>query len=124
VTAQAIFLDTLLALTVASTWIGVLGMLRMREPMQALHYLSLPGTLGVIALTSAVFLETGPSPVAWKTLLIAFILLGINSVITHATARAFRTRDLGHWQPRDRDPMEFVPPASLSESPAPEETRP
>jgi len=124
VTVHAIFLDTLLALTVVSTWIGVLGMLRMREPMQALHYLSLPGTLGVIALTSAVFLETGPSPVAWKTLLIAFILLGINSVITHATARAFRTRDLGHWQPHDGDPMEFVPPASLSASPAPEETRP
>ena len=32
----------------------------------------------------------------------------INSVGTHATARAFRARELGHWEPRDGDPIEFV----------------
>ncbi|GAC1358335.1 MAG: hypothetical protein NVSMB3_05340 [Acidobacteriaceae bacterium] len=118
-TLHAVLLDTLLGVTVLSTWIGVAGMLRMREPMQALHYLSLPGTIGVLALAAAVFVESGASSQAWKTLLIAVILLGFNSVVTHATARAFRTRQLGHWQPRDGDPIEFVAPSPTPPS-APE----
>jgi hypothetical protein len=36
------------------------------------------------------------------------MLLAVNSVVTHATARAFRTREIGHWQPRDGDNIEFV----------------
>lgn len=97
----------LLAIVVLAAWIGVLGMLRMREPTQALHYLSLPA-VGAIVLTVAVFVETGPSQASWKTLAICFMLLAVNSVVTHATARAFRGRELGHWQPRDGDPLEFV----------------
>lgn len=98
----------LLALLVGVCWVGVLGMWRMREPMQALHYLSLPASLGGILLAIAVFLEDGSSPVSWKTLFIAAILLVINSVGAHATARAFRARDLGHWEPLNGDPMKFV----------------
>ena len=101
--------DILLGITVLSCWIGVIGMLRMREPMQALHYLGLPASLGVVALTGAVLSETGISSTTLKTALIAVVLLGINSVVAHATARAFRTRELGHWEPRDGDPIEFVP---------------
>ena len=82
-------------------------MVRMREPMQALHYLALPA-IGCVFLTAAVFLRTGPSQAAWKTMLIAVILLCFNSVVGHATARAFRTREIGHWEPLDGDPMEFV----------------
>lgn len=106
--AHGVVVNGLLGAVVILTWVGVIGMWRMRDPMQALHYLSLPGSLGVAALTAAVFVETGMSSEAWKTLLIALVMLGINSVVTHATARAFRTRELGHWQPRDGDPMEFV----------------
>ena len=89
-------------------WLGVLGMWRMKEPMQALHYLSLPATAGAILLTVAVFISQGIVQGFWKVVLIAMILLGTNSVVTHATARAFRSRELGHWQPLDGDPMEIV----------------
>ena len=89
-------------------WLGVLGMWRMREPMQALHYLSLPACGATVLLTVAVFLETGNTQAGWKTLLICAFLVAINSVVTHATARAFRSRELGHWQPRPGDPVEFV----------------
>jgi multisubunit Na+/H+ antiporter MnhG subunit len=106
---HAIAVDTLLACTVLACWLGVLGMWRMRTPTQALHFLAIPGTAGILALTLAVFLEEGLSSAGLKTLLIAFILLAINSVVTHATARAFRTRDLGHWQPQNGDGIEFVP---------------
>jgi monovalent cation/proton antiporter MnhG/PhaG subunit len=98
----------LLAFVVLCCWLGVLGMWRMREPTQALHYLSLPSTVGVVALVAAVGLADGPNQAFWKTLAAACILLATNSVVTHATARAFRARDLGHWEPCDGDPIEFV----------------
>jgi multisubunit Na+/H+ antiporter MnhG subunit len=96
-----------LAVVVLACWFGVIGMLRMKEPTQALHYLSLPA-VGAIALTIAVFLETGPTQAAWKTASIMVMLLAVNSVVTHASARAFRTRELGHWEPLNGDPIEFV----------------
>lgn len=100
----------LLGFVALSCWIGVVGMWRMREPTQALHYLSLPASLGSILLVAAVFLATGSSQAAWKTVFIAGVLIGTNSVVTHATARAFRKRHLGHWQPRREDGVEWVPP--------------
>jgi multisubunit Na+/H+ antiporter MnhG subunit len=100
----------LLAGVVLSCWLGVLGMLRMREPMQALHYLSLPASLGAVLLTAAVFVATGNSSASWKTVFISGVLVCTNSVVTHTTARAFRTRELGHWQPRQGDHIEWVPP--------------
>lgn len=102
--AEAVFL----AVVVLSCWLGAIGMWRMREPMQALHYVSLPSTIGASALAIAVWLADGGNQAFWKTLLIALILLAFNSVVTHATARAFRARDLGHWEPQDGDPIEFV----------------
>ena len=100
--------DVLLGVTVLCCWVGVLGMLRMREPIQAMHYLAIPATVGMAALTAAVLSETGLGSLAVKTALITVVLLGINSVVTHATGRAFRTRELGHWEPRQGDPLEFV----------------
>jgi monovalent cation/proton antiporter MnhG/PhaG subunit len=108
VNAHSIAEAALLAFVVLTCWIGVIGMWRMRQPTQSLHYLSLPATVGAIALVVAVFLAEGPNQAFFKTLLLAFILLAINSVGTHATARSFRARDLGHWEPLDGDPIEFV----------------
>lgn len=98
----------LLGLVVLSCWIGTVGMCRMREPMQSLHYVSLPACLGSVLLAAAVFLRTGNSEASWKTVIICCVLLAINSVVTHATARAFRTRELGHWQPQPEDGVERV----------------
>jgi multisubunit Na+/H+ antiporter MnhG subunit len=68
----------------------------------------LPACGAAIFLTVAVFLKTGNTQAGWKTLLICLVLLGTNSVVTHATARAFRTREFGHWQALPGDPVEFV----------------
>jgi multisubunit Na+/H+ antiporter MnhG subunit len=99
---------SLLGFVVLLCWLGVLGMWRMRQPVQALHYLSMPACGATVALTIAVFLKTGNTQAGWKTLLICFVLLAINSVVTHATARAFRVRELGHWPALPGDPVEFV----------------
>jgi multisubunit Na+/H+ antiporter MnhG subunit len=89
-------------------WLGVLGMWRMKGAHAGLA-LSLAASYcrrdsasdrgaGLARLRTAF----------WKTLLIAAILIATNSVVTHATARAFRARELGHWEPIDDDPMEMV----------------
>ena len=105
---HAFVTDALLAIVVLTCWVGVLGMWRMRQPMQALHYISLPGSLGVIVLSIVVFVEEGNTQASWKTLLVAIVVLAINAVVGHAIGRAFRTRELGHWEPRTGDPIEFV----------------
>ncbi len=94
-----IAVDGLLAVTCASCWIGVLGMVRMRDPYQALHYLGVPAIVGTSALTIAMFVQTGWSQASWKSLLILGILVISNAVGTHAAARAFRAREKGHWEP-------------------------
>lgn len=104
-----------LSFVVIFCWLGVLGMWRMREPIQALHFVSFPATGGVGALTLAVLLWGGMDQAFWKTLLIGFILFSFNSVVAHATARSFRTRELGHWEPREGDPLEFVRDTEKSE---------
>ena len=53
-------------------------MWRMKEPMQALHYLSLPATAGAILLTIAIFVSQGIAQAFWKVALIAGILVASN----------------------------------------------
>ena len=98
----------LLAGVVVFCWLGVIGMRRMKEPMQALHYLSLPATGGSVLLTIAVLISQGVGQTFCKVLLVTGVLFATNSVVTHATARAFRARELGHWEPREGDPAEMV----------------
>ncbi len=107
-TARLIIEAVLLLVVVIACWLGVLGMWTMRTPMQALHYLALPATAGAIALVIAIFVKTGNSQVAWKTVMIWAVMLATNSLVAHATARAFRARQLGHWQPQDGDPIKWI----------------
>ena len=100
--------DVLLVITAVLCWLGVLGMWRMRQPIQALQYMSLPAAFASITLTVAVACRTGASQATAKCVAIAVILIAINSVVTHATARAFRVRELGHWEPRPEDGVEFL----------------
>lgn len=104
-----IVIDVLLGVTGVSCWIGVLGIVRMRDPYQALHYLGVPAIVGIGALTLAMFVQTGGSQASWKSLLILGIFVASNSVGTHAAARAFRAREKGHWEPEPGDPeVEFL----------------
>lgn len=107
-TAGLIAQCALLAVVVSLCWLGVFGMWRMKEPMQSLHFLSLTAVAGAVPLTVAVLISQRVGQAFWKVLLVAAILLAMNSVVTHATSRAFRARELGHWEPLDGDPMEIV----------------
>lgn len=105
---RTVLIDALLGGIVLACWLGVIGMWRMRRPTEALHYLSLPTVVGGVLLTAAVFAETGVSSAGWKMAAIAVILVSFNAVVAHATARAFRVREAGHWESRNGDAMEWV----------------
>ncbi len=95
--------DGLLAFTALSCWAGALGMIRMKDAYQALHYLGVPAIAGMGALTIAVFVETGWTQASWKCGIIFAVLVASNSVGTHAAARAFREREKDHWEPLPED---------------------
>lgn len=103
-------INAFLGITAAVCWLGVIGMWSMREPIQALQYMSLPAATASIALSIAVAVQTGASQATAKCVAITVILIGINSIVTHATARAFRARNLGHWEPRPGEDVEFLRP--------------
>lgn len=107
-TAPHIAVLVFLVSTAVACWVGVIGMWWMKTPMQALNYMSLPAAVGSVTLTVAVVCQTGGSQATAKCILIAAILIAINSVVTHATARAFRVRQIGHWEPRPEDRVEFM----------------
>jgi multisubunit Na+/H+ antiporter MnhG subunit len=98
----------LLGMIVLLCWLGCIGMLRMRNPTQALNYLSFPAGIGAVLLPFAFLCLSGWSIATLKATMIALLLLASNSVVTHATARAIRVRDVGHWEPRDEDDLEYV----------------
>jgi monovalent cation/proton antiporter MnhG/PhaG subunit len=109
VSAHSIVVDGLLAVTALSCWTGALGIIRMKDAYQALHYLGLPAIVGMGALTIAVFVETGWTQASWKCGIILGVLVASNSVGTHAAARAFREREKNHWEPLPEDEeIEFL----------------
>ncbi len=102
--AQAV----LLGFVVLACWLGTVGVWRMRDATQSLHFITIPAAAGSIALNIAMFVATGNSLAAWKMLLITAAMIALNSVGMHASARAFRSRQLGHWEPRDGDSFEWL----------------
>ena len=96
---KAIAIDTLLAAAVLITLLSVLGMLRMRDPYQRMHYISPPASLAAVFIVAAIFLQRGLKPESFKALFTALVLIGMNTGVTHAAARAFRVADTEDWKP-------------------------
>lgn len=76
-------------------------MLRMKDEYQMMHFMSPPASVSVILITIAIFLQQGRKPESFKALFVVVVLVAMNAVVTHATARAFRIRQVrDKWRPR------------------------
>ena len=75
------------------------GMLRMRDAYQQIHFIFPPASLAVPLLGIAIALQQGAKPETFKALFIVLVLLTMNSIMSHATARAFRVREMAEWSP-------------------------
>ena len=97
-------INILLYAAVATGLFSAIGLLVMKGLNDRLHYLGPPSTLGVFLIAAAIAVQEGLSAATTKAMLIAAALAVMNAVLTHATARAARVREYGHWvsQPEER----------------------
>jgi len=115
---KVIEIDSLLALGVLVTLLSVLGMWRMRDPYQKMHYIAAPAFLSAGCFTAAIFLQDGLKPEGFKALVTTVVLIGMNSAVTHAAARALRISETKDWDPA---PGEEVPIRTNDEAVTPGE---
>ncbi|MGH9513400.1 MAG: cation:proton antiporter [Terriglobales bacterium] len=98
---KTISIEVLLSAGVLITLVSVLGMLRMQDPYQRMHYIAPPASLSAILIAAAVFIQQGLKPESFKAIFAACVLTGMNAVVTHAAARAFRIAEVKDWDPRE-----------------------
>ena len=99
----------LLVVGVAAALLSCLGVLVMRDAYDRLHYTAPAATLAPVLLAAAVVVEEGLSAVGVKALLVALVLVATNPVLSHATARAARIRQFGHWSVQEHEEGEPSP---------------
>lgn len=99
----------LLGISVVSTGICCSALLLFRDLFQRLHYVSVVTTVSTFALLLAVVIKEGAGQATTKTVLSFIVLLLINAVLSHATARAARVREFGHWTPNPDEQIEGAP---------------
>jgi monovalent cation/proton antiporter MnhG/PhaG subunit len=97
VSKTQILIDVLLGIGVLSAVISAIAMLIMKDLYERLHYLSPPATITIICFTAAVIADKHLSMSGIKAVLIMIVLLLMNAVLTHATARAARIRQFKRW---------------------------
>jgi multicomponent Na+:H+ antiporter subunit G len=84
-------------LACAMSVLGVL--LTHRNAYDGMHFTGPAASVAPIALAIAVVVDFGPfSQAGVKAVLIAVLLMLLNAVVVHATARALRIREHGRWR--------------------------
>jgi monovalent cation/proton antiporter MnhG/PhaG subunit len=101
-----LWISVLLGICLVICVICCLALAALRNFYVRLHYLAPVTTVAFVPLLIAVVIREGIGQAAMKAILVFAALLLINAVLTHATARAARVRELGHWT---ADPKEQIP---------------
>jgi multicomponent Na+:H+ antiporter subunit G len=92
-------LEALLLLAAAGVeLLCVIGFFRLRDPFDRLHVLGPASLLGPVLVATAIVMEEALNTNGVKTILTVSLLLLTSPILTHATARAARVRQYGHWQ--------------------------
>ena len=94
---KAVLVDSLLVLTVLVTLVSALGLLLMPNLYDRLHYLGPASTVAPVLLAGAVVVTERFDHQGIVALLLAVVLFAFQPVLSHATARAARIRELGDW---------------------------
>jgi len=107
-TWQEIAAIALLAIGVVLELLACLGVLVMNTVYDRLHYAGLASLLGPIAIAAAVLLVEAVSMAGIQMILLTATLVVSGPIITHATARTARVRQLGRWEPQPDEHIEEV----------------
>ncbi len=93
-----VIIAVLLAAAAASAALTALGVLLSLDVYERLHYLAPAATIGVVCVAAAIVLQEGLDQAGIKAILTGAVLFVVNPILTHATARAARVRQFGHWE--------------------------
>jgi multicomponent Na+:H+ antiporter subunit G len=90
------------ALVGLAVLVGVLscvGVFVARDPYDSLHFTAPASVLSPVLIAIAVVIEEGiGSQAGIKSIVVALLLIVLNTVLVHATARAARIRAAGRWE--------------------------
>ena len=89
--------SVLLLVAVATALFSTLGLVLMKDIHERLHYLAPLSTLSAFLIATAIVIKEGLSQATTKAILAAVAVALMNPILTHATARAGRVRQYGHW---------------------------
>ncbi len=106
---RTIAIEVLVAGAALIIVISILGMLRMRDPYQQMHYISPPASLSAIFISIAIFLQQGFKAESFKALFTTVVLIAMNTVVTHAAARSFRIAEIKNWHPKKGEEVPIKP---------------
>ncbi len=87
----------LLGFGVVVTLVSCVGVLAMPNVFDRLHYTAPATTIGAFAIALSIVVAEGWSAASVKASIVFVLLIVTNPVLTHATARAARIRQFGHW---------------------------
>lgn len=77
--------------------LAVLGVAVMRDVYDRLHYVGLTG-FGALLVGISILVRESWSLIGDKSLATGLLIVLLSPVMVHATARSFRTRQLGDWR--------------------------
>ena len=90
---SGIAVDVLLALAVATSWLGAAAFLRLATPYDRLHAAAYVSVSAGFFVTLAVIASHPLSALALKAAIIYAALLVTGAILTHSIGRAMRLRD-------------------------------
>jgi multisubunit Na+/H+ antiporter MnhG subunit len=97
-TAVDIIVTALVAVAVLVGVLSCVGVLLSDDAYASLHYTAPASVVSPVLLAIAVVIDEGiGSQAGIKSILVAFLLVLLNTVLVHATARAGRIREKGRW---------------------------
>jgi len=78
---------------VAACWLGTLGFVRLRTPLDRVHCVTFVNAAAGAAVIAAAFVADGASDRALKIVLIVVVNLLAGAAVSHMTGRAITQRD-------------------------------
>jgi multisubunit Na+/H+ antiporter MnhG subunit len=96
-TVQYAAVGALLTVGVLSVLLSAAGLVAARSGWDKLHFTSPAAVVAPMAIAGAVLVEEPLSSAGIKAVLVALVLLLTGPVLVHATARAARVREHGHF---------------------------
>jgi multicomponent Na+:H+ antiporter subunit G len=105
VSARDLIEYVLLALGVGIEVLCALGVLVMSNVYDRLHYVG-AASFGALFVALAILVRDSFSLIADKALLVAVLMLASGPIMSHATARAVRVREHGHWSVQESERIE------------------